>query len=47
MKLNADYTIRNAYRQTMSLLNLDSSDEAPFSEELKGRLEFLERVFDL
>lgn len=47
MKLRPDHTIRNAYRQTVSLLNMDSSDGAPFSTELKQRIEFLERVFDL
>jgi hypothetical protein len=47
MKLRADQTIRNAYRQTVSLLNLDSRGSGQFSDELKSRIEFLERVFDL
>ena len=47
MKLRADHTIRNAYRQTISLLKMNASDDAPFSDELKSRVEFLERLFDL
>ena len=47
MKLRADRIIRSAYIETMDLLNRDSSENAPFSDELKSRIEFLERVFDL
>ena len=47
MKLHADYTIRNAYRQALFGLSKAGKTGSPVSSELKTRIEFLERIFDL